>query len=76
MRFALTLILFLMAGVTLAGLGLAVLLTAPVPSHEVLNLFGWVASGGFAVALVASYFIAGRILANAKAGSDKRAAKN
>jgi len=56
-------------------LALAVLLTAPVPGQDVWNLFGWVAAGGFAVALVASYFIAGKILASGAIGSGKGQAK-
>lgn len=71
MRIAMTLVLFVIASVTFAGAGLVVLLTAPVPEQEVWNLFAWVAAGGFVVALVASYFIAGKVLDSSAIGSSK-----
>lgn len=71
MRIAMTLIIFAMASVTIAGLGLAVLLSAPIPEQEVWNLFAYVAAGGFAVALIASYFVAGKVLASGAMGAGK-----
>ena len=62
MRLALTIVVFLMVGVTLAGSLLTILLAGPFSGSSVQELFGWIALGGFIVALPVSYVIAGYIL--------------
>lgn len=62
MRFALTLVLFVILGVTLTGSAVTALLSAPISSTEVWSYFPWVAAGGFTIALVVSFFLAGRLL--------------
>jgi hypothetical protein len=65
MRTALTLVLFVILGVVLAGSAVTALLSAPISSAEVWTYFPWIVAGGFAVALVISYFLAGTLLKRA-----------
>ena len=65
MRFALMLVLFIFVGVTLTGSLLTALLSAPVETQKVWDLFPWIAAGGFAMSLLVSYIIADRILKQA-----------
>lgn len=62
MRIALTLVLFVVIGATLAGSAITALLSAPISTEEVWNYFPWLAAGGFAVALLVSYFLAGNLI--------------
>lgn len=71
MRLGLTIMIFLVVSVTVAGLAIAALLTAPFSEREVRDLFVWIAGGGFVVALIASYFIAGHILKNFSGSGQK-----
>lgn len=64
MRFVLVLIIFLMAGVTVTGTLITALLAVPFPGKDVQELFGWVALGGFALALPISYIVASNIIKN------------
>jgi hypothetical protein len=66
MRLALTIVVFLIVGVTLAGSLITVLLAGPFSGSNVQDMFGWIALGGFLVALPVSYFIAGYILARTR----------
>ena len=62
MRLMMTLIVFLMVSVTVAGAFVAVALGAPQLGLIDLEKFGWVAGAGFVLALPISYVIAGRLL--------------
>ncbi|MEO1282028.1 MAG: hypothetical protein AAFV69_09865 [Pseudomonadota bacterium] len=65
MHFALTLVMFLICGVTVSGSALAVLLALDKPISEVISLFPWVAAGGFLAALPVSYILASKLLKRA-----------
>jgi len=62
MRLAMTLVVFLIVGVTVAGAAITVLLAGPFSTQEVIDLFGWVAAAGFLVSLPISYVIAGNLM--------------
>ncbi len=65
MRIALTLVLFVILGVTLTGSAVIALLSAPILSADAWVFFPWIAAGGFAVAILVSYFLAGSLLKSA-----------
>ena len=71
MRLALTLLVFVMVGVTLTGALVIVLLSGPFPGAKVQQLFAWVALAGFVVALPVSYVIAGHILGKTRNRASK-----
>lgn len=62
MRIALTLVLFVIIGVVLAGSAVTALLSVPISTAEVWEYIPWLAAGGFTVALLVSYFLAGSLL--------------
>lgn len=61
MRFVLTLIVFIMASVTVAGALLTLALSYPSLGLDTMETFGWVALVGFALALPISYIVSGRL---------------
>ena len=66
MRLALTLIVFVMVGVTITGSLITILLAGPFTGKSVQELLGWVALAGFLIALPVSYVIAGYMLTKMK----------
>lgn len=68
MRLGLTLMLFLVASVTVAGAIVTVALTVPQLGLDNIRVFGWVAISGFVIALPISYWIAGVLLRRHKLG--------
>lgn len=62
MRFALSLVLFVILGVTLTGSAVTALLSAPISSGDVWEYFPWLAGISFLVALIVSYVLAGYLL--------------
>lgn len=66
MRFWITLILFVIVGVTVTGSLMTVLLAEPVPNLDVMGLMPWVVGIGFLISLPISYVIAGMIMARQK----------
>ena len=63
MRLALTLIVFVMVGVTLTGSLVTILLAGPFSGGNIRQMLVWVAVAGFVIALPISYVIAGYLLA-------------
>lgn len=61
MRLVLTLIVFVMASVVVAGSLVVLALSVPDLGLGELSTFGWVALAGFALALPVSYVIGGMI---------------
>lgn len=62
MRLALTLILFVIIGATLAGSLVTALLAGAVPGADIGALIPWVALTGFVAAVPISYIVANAIL--------------
>lgn len=73
MRLALTLIIFIMASVTIAGGLLTLALSAPSLGLDKMDTFGWVALAGFAAALPISYIVSGLIQSKVKSGNTRSA---
>ena len=63
MLLALTLIIFVIVGATLAGSLVTALLAGAVPGADVQSVIPWVALAGFAAAVPISYILANMILA-------------
>lgn len=66
MRFWITLILFVIVGVTVTGSLMTVLLSEPVPNLDVMGLMPWTVAIGFLISLPISYVIAGMIMKRQK----------
>lgn len=62
MRLGLSLMIFLMASVTVAGAIVTVALSVPALGLDRIEVFGWVAGAGFILAAPASYWVAGMLL--------------
>lgn len=68
MRLTLTLLIFVMASVTVAGAILTAALSAPELGLITFANIGWVAGAGFVIALPLSYRLAGMLLNDKGAG--------
>ncbi len=72
MHFALTLVMFVICGVTVSGSMLAVLLALEKPTSEVISLLPIVAGAGFLLALPVSYILASMLLKSKDRGVPRR----